>query len=795
VAQTPLDGLRVLELQAGPAAAYCGRLLARAGADVLTIEPPGGSPLRQLPPFAGDEPGPERGLAYLYTSAGKRATTLDLATAAGRAALLELLRDADALIDDLPPARLAAFGLDETALCAVNPRLVWTSITPFGQSGPLRDAPASALTLQALSGWLSLSGEPDREPVQTGGRLAEFAPGLPAAFATLAALLDGRRAHEPRPHRLDISELEVMATWHPPFELGSSYIGGRRVQRTGSRHPTTHPFTLLPCDGGRDYVGVITLTYQQWELLCRMMAIDDLLDDPTLRENLSRVTHYARINARMAPWLDARTAAECFETAQSWRIPFAMVPDVAAIRALPQHEARGFFSERTPAGAQPLDAAGAAWRGDSPRTRDTAAGRNSAAQLPDRARLPLQGVRVLDLSAFWAGPACARLFADLGAEVIKVESVQRIDGWRGANFGSTGSAQIYEGAAAHNGINVNKRGITLNLRSPEGVRLCKQLAAVSDVLVENYSPRVMAQFGLDWSVLREVNPHLVMVSLSGFGASGPLRDYVSYAATVECMAGVSALTGYKDGPPLLQGSSIGDPLGGVNGAVAAIAALYGRERSGDGAWIDLSQVEGVTALFGDQLLDYTLNGRVPPRRGNDSLDMCPHGVYRCMGDDQWLVIAAQDDAAWRSLCATIGLADLAADPALTTLAGRQAHATAIDAAIGAWTGEREKRAAMETLLSAGVAAGAVNDNTETVHEPQLLVRNFWQELDRAFVGRHPHASMGISVDGALPPLLRPAPTLGQHSVEVLRDVLGLCANEIDTLTSAHVTGETPVVEG
>jgi crotonobetainyl-CoA:carnitine CoA-transferase CaiB-like acyl-CoA transferase len=784
-------------MQHGPAAAYCGKLLADAGADVLMVEQPEGSAVRRLAPFVADRPGPERGLARIYTSAGKRAQTLDFTTPTGRDTLRALLHDGDALIDDHPPAVLAAAGIDQDFVRAANPRLVWTSITPFGHDGPLRDAAATSLTLQALSGWLNLSGEPDREPVQTGGRLAEFAPGLTAAFATLAALFDGRHARAARPHRVDIAALELMTTWHPPYELASSYIGGRRVTRTGDRHPSTHPFAIRRCDHGHDYIGVITLTYLQWELLCRMMEIDDLLDDPDLRENLGRVQQYARIDARMAPWLGARSAMACFEMAQTWRIPFALVPDVAAIRALPQHEARGYFVRREQPEAGSFDVPGPVFhltdeRGDLPASAPSPM---AMAARGTSTALPLRGVRVLDLSQFWAGPACARLFADLGAEVIKVESVQRIDGWRGANFGSTGNERIYEGAPAHNAINVNKRGITLNLRSPEGVALCKQLAAISDVLVENYSPRVMAQFGLDWPVLRAINPRLVMVSLSGFGASGPLRDCVSYAATVECMAGVAALTGYPGGSPLIQGASIGDPLGGANGALAAVAALHRRERTGEGAWIDLSQVEGVTALLGDQLLDYTINGRVPERRGNRSLDMAPHGVYPCLGEDQWIAITAQDDAAWQALCIAIARTDLAADPDLVTVQGRRAHEDEIDAAIAAWTRVRGKGEAMDVFLGAGVAAGAVQDNTETLVEPQLQARGFWQEIQRAVVGRHPHPGMGITVDGSAPPLLRPAPTLGQHSAEVLHDLLGVEERQIASLTDAHVTGTQPLPEG
>jgi crotonobetainyl-CoA:carnitine CoA-transferase CaiB-like acyl-CoA transferase len=423
---------------------------------------------------------------------------------------------------------------------------------------------------------------------------------------------------------------------------------------------------------------------------------------------------------------------------------------------------------------------------------------------------------VLDLTSYWAGPIVGRLMADLGADVIKVESVQRIDGWRGS-FAPGAAERPYELSPAHNQINVNKRGITLNLRSAAGLTLCKQLAAVCDVVLENYSPRVMAQFGLDYPVLRELNPRLVMLSLSGFGASGPYRDYVSYALTVECMSGVPAATGYVDGPPMQQGASIGDPLGGLNGAVATLMALWRARRTGEGCWLDVSQIEGVTALLGDWLLEYTINGRLPARRGNMHPQYCPHGVYPCSGDrvegigfrgdegdqigfggsesarrvapdDEWIAIAVEDEEQWRALCGAIGRPELAEDPRFSGLSERRANAAALDAIIADWTRERDKYSAQAALLAAGVPAGALQTNIETLSDPQLLARGFWQELQREFVGRHPHGGSGVLVDGVAPPLIRPAPTLGQHTAEVLGELLGLSAAELAALEAQQVIG-------
>lgn len=900
-----LSGLCVVELASGLAAAYCGKLLADAGAEVIAVEPPGGSRLRTLPPFAHDAPGADRGLPFIYTSHGKRFETLALEAPAGRERLLNLLATADALVEDAAPGSLAAAGIDDAAVRAARERargagsagraaappkpvrgLVWTSLSPFGQTGPYHDWPASSITVQALSGWLGLVGEREREPLQTGGNLPDLAFGLPAAAATLAGLIGTRPDGAIR--RFDLSQFEAMLTWQPPFGLGYCYRGGPPVRRYGNRLLSTHPFTILPCNGGREFVGVIHLTHVQWEMLCQMMGAEHLLDDPRLQTNAGRVANADLVDAALMPWLMERTAAECFHTAQTWRIPFALVPEADAIIASPQHAARGWLVEREHPGAGRYLAPGPLVGDRVPVTGDSEGGGHRAkgvgrglvgavrerpvatlprsaapwtvedraastaapsgdhhASLPDdqdqstpsaptpyalrrtpSPSLPLAGVRVLDLSAYWAGPIVGRFMADLGAEVIKVESVQRIDGWRGS-FAPGSADRAYEFSPAHNHINVNKRGITLNLRSPAGVALCKRLAAVSDVVIENFSPRVMAQFGLDYPVLHALNPRLVMLSLSGFGASGPYRDYVSYALTVECMSGVPASTGYAGGGPMQQGGSIGDPLGGLNGAVATLMALWRawRRRTGEGCWLDISQVEGVSALLGDWLLEYTIDGRVPARRGNAHPLFCPHGVYPCGGrraegeghgdeagngarpaaqpsaaigsgardaiaapGDEWIAIAVENEAQWRALCGAIGRPELAEDARFATLAARRANVAALDPIIAEWTRGRDKHAAQAALIAAGVPAGALQNNIETLSDPQLLARGFWQELEREYVGRHPHGGSGVLVDGAAPPLLRPAPTLGQHTADVLRELLGLSDAELAALEAEQVIG-------
>jgi crotonobetainyl-CoA:carnitine CoA-transferase CaiB-like acyl-CoA transferase len=405
---------------------------------------------------------------------------------------------------------------------------------------------------------------------------------------------------------------------------------------------------------------------------------------------------------------------------------------------------------------------------------------------------PLEGVRVLDLTAWQAGPVCTMLLGDYGADVIKVEAPQRLDGWRGAAGLMVDKA--YERNPLWNAVNRSKRGVSLDLASEEGRRLFLRLVEDADVVVENFTPRVLGNLGLGDDVLRATNPRIVVASLSGFGQTGPWRDYVAFAFPTEEVSGLAALTGVPGGPPILHGQSVTDAMVGTMGALAIVAALERRATTGEGDVIDLSQIETLTTYLGAALVQAQVTGHDPERRGNIRPGLCPHDVYPCRPDGPWVAIAVRDDDDWQRLCAVIERPDLAADTTLATSAGREAQRTRVDEAVAAWTADRDGAAVEALLQEAGVPAAVAARAAELSADEQLWSRGFYRILDRPEVGAHPFPGPIVALHATPARIERPAPSYGQHTTEVLRDLLGLDDDEIAALHAAGVTSSEPLAQ-
>jgi len=405
-------------------------------------------------------------------------------------------------------------------------------------------------------------------------------------------------------------------------------------------------------------------------------------------------------------------------------------------------------------------------------------------------RLPLEGIRVIDLTMFWSGPFTTNLLANMGAEVIKVESSRRIDGWRGAGTAPAPADRFWEWSPVFNAVNCDKLDITLNLAQPRGVELFKQLVKISDVVVENYTPRVMKNFGLDYPVLREVNPKIIMLSLPAHGSTGPWKDYPGFAFPIEQMSGIPQLTGFPDGPPKMTGTSPSDPIAGLNGMVAVLIALLYRQRTGKGQYIDLSQIESITCLIGDAIIDYTMNHRVQPRRGNRHPFFAPHGYYRCKGDDMWVGIVVSSDEEWSGFCKAIGNPSWTEDERFADSLGRWHNQDELDKLIEEWTIEHDHYEVMNILQKAGVAAGPVLSGAELLTDPQLRERGTFQMVDRAIVGTHPYPIPTAPMRLSKCPISirRPAPLLGEHDDYVFRELLGMSKEDVQTLIDDRTIG-------
>lgn len=409
--------------------------------------------------------------------------------------------------------------------------------------------------------------------------------------------------------------------------------------------------------------------------------------------------------------------------------------------------------------------------------------------------LPLHKIRVTDVTNSWAGPYATGFLAGLGAEVIKVESVQRLDPWRGGGTGR-GTDDFWEKSPLFNSVNTDKLSITLDLTRPQGTGIFKRLVKISDIVAENYTPRVMKNFGLSYEDLRKVNPSIIMLSMPAYGTTGPWKDYPGFAALFEQMSGMPQLTGYPDGPPRMTDWGFADIIGGVHGRVALMFALLYRQRTGKGQFIDLSQVEAGTSVLGDATVEYSMNKRIRPRRGNRHPSMAPHGYYRCKGDDFWVGIAVSSDEEWRSFCTAIGSPEWTSAERFSASPGRRRNQDELDKLVEAWTLKHDHYEVMNGLQQAGVAAAVIPTGPELLRDPHLQDRGMFQVIDREFVGLHPYPkTIPMRLSQSYPGIRMPAPTLGEHNDYVLGELLGISREEIDKLAEDGIIGTRPLSAG
>lgn len=405
---------------------------------------------------------------------------------------------------------------------------------------------------------------------------------------------------------------------------------------------------------------------------------------------------------------------------------------------------------------------------------------------------PLKGIRIVDLTMGWSGPLATRHMADMGAEVLKIESPGYPDWWRGWEHTTEFLAGLeHEKSPVFNQMNRNKRGLAVDLTRAEGQEIALRLVARADAVIENQATGVMAKLGLSFERLRASNPSIIWLSLPAFGATGPWSGYRGYGSTVEHGAGLPYLTGAEEQPPVQTHVAYGDACGGLNAAGALLIGLFHLKRAGEGQRIEISQVECLLQVGAHGPVAQGVSGAPPPRTGNRHPVYAPHGVFACREPDAWIAIAVTDDPMWIALARAIGRGDLADDASLAEARDRHTRAAEIEAAISAWTGAQAADVAMTLLQQAGVAAAAVRRPSELLEDAGLASRGFWGELDRAVVGVRPHPLSPWRVDGARAPLESPAPRLGEHNRAVLTDLLGMAEAEVEALEAAGVIGDTP----
>jgi len=791
-----LAGLRILDASQGVAGPFAARLLGDLGADVIKIEPPEGDTARRIHPAQTSDPDPTSLFAYLNWN--KRGIVADLTTQNGRTRFAALAATVDVLIESGDPGTLASLGLGNNELARANPRLVLVSVTPYGQTGPHAGWLHTEATDWATSGYQYFAGDPAREPLMLPGAQAEFHTAQAAALASLAALHERDRSG--RGQSIDISIQEASLTTHAWNAVAWTHAG-HVLRRLGS--------DLFRCADGWVYWMRRNLESNLFLLIDRL----DLIDDPRFEEfDIWRDIDSALWDIVRA-WCAEQPMIEVYRRAQKLRIAVTPVNTVADLLASEQLAQRDWFV--TPPGtANDIRYPGPPFgMTDSPTTverpaptldehateilAELASASPSATAYPVAASahhaLPLQGLRVVEVTANWAGPLAGRHLGDLGAEVIKVEHHLRPATRTLWYPGNEPGLRPYNRAGYFNNLNRSKLGVSLDLSTERGRALFLQLIDRADVLVENNSARVMPNLGLDWEVLSQRNPRLIMASISGFGASGPERDYVAYGANIEASSGLAAGTGYHDDDtPYRANTFYADPITGNYATIGILAALRARRRTNRGQWLDLSLNECAASFFGDAFLEYQRTGQLPPRRGNRHSVHTPQGAYRTTGDDDWLVLTVRDEAEWHSLCTTLGRDDWRADPTLATPEGRHARHDELDDAISAWAAPRDHREAAQLLQDTGIPAAPVLANYELVTDPHLAQRQFYIPIDHPEAGVLPFAGMPWKLGRTPAQVRRPAPRFAEHNNYVFGDLLGLTSDDIAQLEADTVTARVPM---
>ncbi|MGY1773962.1 CoA transferase [Blastococcus sp. SYSU D00813] len=799
-----LSDMTVVQLGSGVAADWCGKVFADLGADVTKVEPPSGDPLRA-----------QRG-AFANLNTNKRSVVLEASAAAG-AELLALVEAADLVVETPGSGALADRGVDRAELMGSRPGLSVVAITGFGATGPYAGYAWSDLVVQTFAGTLVADR---RGPVKLPGSVAQCAVGHTAAMGALAAALRARATGVGA--FVDCAASEALAA--NPTRIGR-YLGWEYGDRkpleemVADSSSTLLPVGPHPCLDG--FVAMMMIPPQLPEMLA-------VLDSDELREFFARPDAFVRPEAKevldgaLYPWLLTRTRAEITDAAQAAGWPVTPVHVPAEVLAADHLHQRGFWQHTTDPELGPVLLPGAPYRfteggwrlrrpapalgqSDPPgpaadRTPTTPPVAAPAAEDP-----PLRGLRVLDLTTVWSGPLLTMHLADLGAEVIRVESPRVFPPTtRGYSprpnpqmllstiLGGYGPARPerpdrpYNRHSLYNSINRGKRSCTLDLRDAEQRELFLRLVAQSDVFVENLKSSTLHQLGVHESELLEVNPRLVVLRVPPAGLSGDWAHYTGFGGQFDGLTGFASLVGHR-GTELYETPTTQhmDGVTGPAGVFAVLAALHYRAATGRGQVVELAQSENVVAQLGDVFVDLQLDGQ-PQRWGNRDPHVAPQGVYRC-ADGRVLAVTATDYDAWLRLAAVIGRPDLAADAALATVAGRHAAHDALDEAIGAWAATVDADRGFAELQAAGVAAAPQLGEADLAADPQFAARDWIRPLDSTDVGRFNH--LGPAVRGVPTAWTRGAPVLGEDNAYVLRELLGLDEDAYRRLVDRGVVTE------
>jgi len=805
-----LAGIKVVELGQLVSAPYCAKLFADFGAEVIKVEPPAGDLARRWGPFPGGAPHPEKSGLFQFLNTNKLGVTLDVDAESGRDAFLELIADADVLIENNPPRLMRERRLDYDTLGEVNPDLVMISITPFGQTGPYSDWKGYDLNAFHMSAaGHRYCGRPGEAPLEHGTFSADFYGAVTGAAWGLASVIG--RDTIGGGQLVDVSSAEAIAATF----VGGQTIGGYAQNhvfdsRSGMGMGLSAPAAIVACKDG--HVWMLVLETGQWRSLVRAMgdpewAQLDMFDDMVVRGQNKDL-----IYSLVGDWAMQRGKMEIMDCAQAEGAPVTAVLTIEEAAKLDHLRERGYIvtvdhpllGELSDLGAPfKLSASPGGPRTAAPllgQHNDTVLGGPAHASIPVRTRprrrerdeaaasatAPLNGLRVANFGWVWAGPMVGQTLAFLGAEVYKIESRARIDMSRTIPPFAEGIRDHNRSLSHHAGWAGNG-SVTLNLKKPEGIELAKELIAQCDVVIENFSPGVMERFGMGYEDLAEVRSDIIMFSMPAAGLTGPMRGIRTYGMSLASLTGLDSITGYPGGPPIPMENAYSDPYNGILGAYSILVALHHRNRTGVGQHIDYSQHEAIMQLMGPAYMDYVMNGTVAGPLGNrHPLGMAaPHGVFPCAGDDRWVSIVVTDDDEWKGFVAATGDASWATDARFAHHAGRLAAIDELHELIAAWTAGFDDHELAQLLQDHGVAAAPVLNVADLLASPQYRARGTFIEVhhpagfDETIYGAYVKTSRGT-----VP--VEPGPMIGRDNDHVFLDLLGMAPERYRTLVEDEI---------
>ena len=813
-----LRGYRVLDFT-DERGLLAGQILADLGADVIHIEPLGGSRARRRGPFVDDREAPDGSLLWWAYARNQRSIVLDLEEDRDRATLGRLVASADFLIESESPGVMETRGLGYPDLRDDHPALIYVSISPYGQSGPKARLPATDLTLAAASGFLFMTGDADRPPVRVSSTdQAHLFAGVEAALGALVA--SQYRLRTGRGQRVDVSAQQALNATTQSDAL-SALVGDRYTTRSagglvygGLRirllYPAKDGFVsiafLFGATIGAATARLMRVIYEKGFCDAATCNKDWIGYAELLTSGAEPLEQFERVKQIVERFTRSMTKDELLQLAVERNLLMAPVATIEDLLGSAQLAARGYFREHEhPGRAKPLRHAGPFARfGRSPiaytrpapgvdehgrEIRDEIALARAGPPRPpfgqSRSARPLEGVKILDLMWAVAGPTATRVFADHGATIVRVESPTRIDAsrtlrpFRGGKAGAEGSALFHT-------LNVGKQMMTLDLAAEAGREVFWDLVRWADVLAESFSPQVMGKLGFSYEALATVNPRLIVLSTSLMGKTGPLNTFAGYGNMASAWSGFYEVAGWPDRDPAGPWGAYTDFIGARYNAIAVLAALEHRQRTGEGQHIDLSQAEASIHFLAPAILDYEVNGRVARRTANRDPRMAPHGVYPVRGEDRWIAIAVGDNEQWRALCQVLDWSPSSGD--LDTAPARLARAELLDDDLARrtarWSGpELEAR-----LHAAAVPAALVLNGEDVARDPQLAARGHFIEI--------PHPDGGTTAIEGPRVLLsesparpgREVPTLGRDNERILREILGYDEARITDVVIAGALG-------